>query len=163
MTAVEQIAQLETGNATLRPDLVTTQKHLAPVTERRRELEQRMSKDSCNISKSPSSDGLNRHLRSQWVWSVRKSRGRPSHRRQSLAQVTVPDVEVRHRPAVCDACHCLLNGKAGQLVEWWKGPGYIPASIGSDRTSCRLGSQSSYQLCAVTSRFYRVRPSISRN
>jgi transposase len=51
------------------------------------------------------------------VQSGRKTGGQPGHDGQTLAQVAVPDVEVLHRPAVCGACQCPLNGVAGQVVE----------------------------------------------
>lgn len=65
MTAAERIAQLEAENAALRAELAVAQHQVTLLTERLRELEQRLAKNSHNSSKPPSSDGLRRCSRNQ--------------------------------------------------------------------------------------------------
>ena len=43
--------------------------------------------------------------------------GKPVTLDTPLAQVALPDVQVLHRPAVCSACQCPLEGVAGQVIE----------------------------------------------
>jgi transposase len=59
-----------------------------------RELEQRLSKNSSNSSKPPSSDGLSKPLRTT---SLRengnnKSGGQPGHKGKTLKQTETPDI-----------------------------------------------------------------------
>lgn len=117
MTAAERIAKLEAENAALRAELAAAQHQVTLLTERLRELEQRLTKNSHNSSKPPSSDGLRRRPRNQRVQSERKPGGQPDHTGHTLALIAIPDVEVLYRPAVCSACQCPLEGVAGQVIE----------------------------------------------
>jgi transposase len=117
MTAAERIVQLEAENAALRAALAAAQQQVACLSERLRDLEQRLAKDSHTSSKPPSSDGLSRRPRSQRERKERKSGAQLGHPGQTLAQVASPDVEVRHRPSTCGGCQCPLEGVTGQVVE----------------------------------------------
>ena len=117
MTDQERIAQLEAENAAKDRQIAHLREQVAALEAQVQHLLLRLAKDSRNSSKPPSSDGLNRRSRSQRVRTERKPGGQPGHPGQTLAQVAVPDVEVRHRPTVCDACQCLLDGANGQVVE----------------------------------------------
>jgi transposase len=117
MTAAERIAQLKAENAALRTGLAAAQQQVVRLSERLRDLEQRLAKESHNSSKPPSSDGLSHHPRRKPERSGRKSGVQPGHPGQALAQIAAPDVQVRHRPAVCRTCQCPLEGVAGQVVE----------------------------------------------
>lgn len=113
----ERIAQLEAENAAQARQIVCLQEQVAALEAQVQQLLLRLAKDSHNSSKPPSSDGLSRRPRSQRGPSQRKPGGQPGHPGQTLAQVAVPDVQVLHRPAVCSACQCPLEGLAGQVVE----------------------------------------------
>lgn len=117
MTDQERIAQLEAENADKDCQIAHLQEQVATLEAQVRHLLSRLAKDSHNSSKPPSSDGLSRRPRSQRARSERKPGGQPGHDGQTLAQVVVPDVEVLHRPPVCDACQYPLDGVAGQVVE----------------------------------------------
>ncbi|MDB5967843.1 MAG: hypothetical protein JWQ90_293 [Hydrocarboniphaga sp.] len=69
------------------------------------ELEARLSKDSHNSSKPPSSDGLAKKLQSLRQASGQRPGGQPGHKGTTLKRVAVPDRVVRHDPpASCDRC-----------------------------------------------------------
>jgi hypothetical protein len=69
-----------------------------------KELERRLSKDSHNSSKPPSSDGLRRKTHSQRKPSGKKSGGQPGHPGVTLSMVAEPDAIVSHRPTDCEQC-----------------------------------------------------------
>lgn len=81
------------------------------------ELKARLSKDSSNSSKPPSSDGLNRKTKSQRTKSGKKPGGQQGHVGKGLSQVNNPDTVVTHAPTSCDGCGSNLNGIAGVTVE----------------------------------------------
>lgn len=68
------------------------------------ELERRLSKDSHNSSKPPSSDGLGRKPGKGRHKSQKTSGGQPGHQGHGLMQVLTPDRVVLHRPEQCEAC-----------------------------------------------------------
>jgi len=77
------------------------------------ELKARLDMNSRSSSKPPSSDGLNKppapkSLRGK---SDRKPGGQHGHPRATLAQVSAPDVVVRHEPGQC-YCGCSLTREA---------------------------------------------------
>lgn len=86
------------------------------LSARVQELESRLSKDSHNSSKPPSSDGLKKpnpkptHIKSLRQKTNRRSGGQPGHPGRTLCQVQPPDFTVPHRPAVCAACGGSLEG-----------------------------------------------------
>ena len=81
------------------------------------ELERRLSKDSHNSSKPPSSDGLRRKTQSQRKPSGKKSGGQQGHPGVTLSMVACPDAIVSHRAASCQQCGGTLQEREGRLVE----------------------------------------------
>jgi len=71
------------------------------------ELEGRLSLNSQNSSKPPSSDGLNRPKpKSQRQKGLKSSGGQKGHRGQTLKKVAHPDhIEPHLPPSHCDVCH----------------------------------------------------------
>src|SRR5437773_858680 len=93
------------------------QQHLHEAKAKVSELEGRLSKDSLNSGKPPSSDGPWRKR-----YSRRKPTGRASGGQGGQAGVTLPmseqpDSIKRHRPDRCEHCQAQLEGAAGQVVE----------------------------------------------
>ena len=88
------------------------------------ELEARLSKDSHNSSKPPSSDGITKRTKSLRVPSGRKPGGQPGHPGQTLKRVTCPDQVITHSlPETCDACGeplakgARLDGESRQVFD----------------------------------------------
>src|SRR5579859_5795649 len=109
MTDQEQtIAALQAENATLREQLTAALVEI-------RDLQARLSKDSHNSSKPPSSDGLKRQLprtRSLRRKSGKKPGGQLGHPCETLHLMAEPDAIVEHRPTICSACQTPLEGEA---------------------------------------------------
>ena len=80
------------------------------------ELERRLSKDSHNSHKPPSSDGLKHKVKPRSK-KQRSSGGQPGHQGYALQPVERPDEVVMHRPKQCEACHQALDEIAGQVRE----------------------------------------------
>jgi len=75
------------------------------LTARVKELEARLSKDSHNSSKPPSSDGLTKKTRSLRVASSAKPGGQLGHVGKTLKRTNEVDVVIEHPlPQRCDAC-----------------------------------------------------------
>jgi transposase len=81
------------------------------------ELEDRLSKDSSNSSRPPSSDGLKRKPKSLRKQSGKKPGGQQGHAGKGLAQVNNPDVIVIHTPSSCTGCGSDLNSVSGTAAE----------------------------------------------
>lgn len=81
------------------------------------ELEARLSKDSSNSSKPPSSDGLKRKPKSLREQSGKKSGGQQGHIGKGLVQVSNPDTVVTHTPIICARCGSDLGNVSGSTVE----------------------------------------------
>lgn len=81
------------------------------------ELERRLSKDSHNSSKPPSSDGLGCKLREKRKKSERRSGGQKGHPGQTLVQVAEPDRVIEHRPDFCQNCQYDLKAIEGEVKE----------------------------------------------
>src|SRR5204862_7075638 len=81
------------------------------------ELEGRLSKDSHNSSKPPSSDGPWRKRYSQRKPTGRASGGQGGHAGVTLPMSEQPDSTKRHRPDHCAHGQAQLEGVAGQVVE----------------------------------------------
>jgi transposase len=97
MTPAERSAELEA--------VVNQQREqVATVLERVRESVARLTKDSHNRSKPPSSDGLARKTQSLRRRSGKKPGGQLGHRGETRRLVARPEV-VAPRPAVCATCH----------------------------------------------------------
>jgi len=81
------------------------------------ELEARLSKDSSNSSKPPSSDGLKRKPKSQRKQSDKKPGGQQGRVGKGLAQVNNPDIIITHTPNNCTGCGSCLNDVSGTIAE----------------------------------------------
>src|SRR5437764_1505965 len=81
------------------------------------ELEGRLSKDSQNSGKPPSSDGPWRKRYSRRKPTGRASGGQGGHAGVTLPMSEQPDSIKRHRPDRCEHCQAQLEGAAGQVVE----------------------------------------------
>lgn len=92
----------------------TQQMRIQQLEARVHDLETRLSKNSSNSSKPPSSDGLNKKKpKSQREISSKKSGGQQGHVGKGLAQVGMPDAIVTHTPSHCDGCGsglCMVVG-----------------------------------------------------
>jgi transposase len=80
------------------------------------ELERRLSKDSHNSHKPPSSDGLKHKVKPRSK-KQRSSGGQPGHQGHALQAVEQPDEVITHRPQHCEACHQALGECAGHVRE----------------------------------------------
>lgn len=90
---------------------------VAALEQRVHELEIRLSKDSSNSHKPPSSDGFNRKTKSQRKKSGRSPGGQPGHGGNTLKMVANPDHVSTHRPPFCVGCQHPLHGEPGTVVE----------------------------------------------
>ena len=115
MTSDEKINQLETENALLREQLASQTTLNVQLVERIQALEARLSQDSHNSSKPPSSDGFmrspkNRSLRKA---SGKKVGGQSGHQGRALKQVEAPDEIIEHFAQECELCqHDLTTSPA---------------------------------------------------
>ncbi|MGH3262952.1 MAG: IS66 family transposase, partial [Trebonia sp.] len=91
---------------------------IAGLRARVAELEARLSANSTNSSKPPSSDGLSKPApKSLRKKTGRKPGGQSGHRGTTLTQVADPDEVIRHEPARCRACGAGLGGAPVTGVE----------------------------------------------
>ena len=81
------------------------------------ELEARLSKNSSNSSKPPSSDGLKKKPKSQRGKSGKNPGGQKGRTGKGLAKVENPDVIVTHTPTSCNECGSRLNEVVGFCAE----------------------------------------------
>jgi transposase len=81
------------------------------------ELEDRLSKNSSNSSKPPSSDGLKRKTKSLRKPSDKKPGGQQGRVGKGLAQVSHPDFIVTHMPSNCTGCGSDLSNVTGMTAE----------------------------------------------
>ena len=81
-----------------------------------KELQGRLSKDSHNSSKPPSSDGLGKRTKSLRQKSEKPSGGQRGHRGQTLEWQSEPDVVKRHPVEMCSGCGNSLAGVAEEEV-----------------------------------------------
>jgi transposase len=81
------------------------------------ELEDRLSKNSSNSSKPPSSDGLKRKPKSLRKQSDKKPGGQQGRIGKGLEQVSNPDVIVTHTPSNCIGCGSDLSCVNGATAE----------------------------------------------
>jgi len=89
------------------------------LAQRVQELEDRLSKNSSNSSKPPSSDGMNQTKRTR---SLRRSSGKKSgaqagHPGHRLEMAEKPDVEKRYRVIRCSQCQASLENTALERLE----------------------------------------------
>jgi transposase len=113
MTPEEELLQHRAENAALKAENSGLTTQVAALLERVQALEARLTQDSHNSSKPPSSDGFTRSPKNR---SLRKSSGKkPSgqagHTGKALLQVD-------HLPTACQHCHSPLTGLArGPIIE----------------------------------------------
>ncbi|UIE37562.1 IS66 family transposase [Leptodesmis sichuanensis] len=81
-----------------------------------KELQGRLSKDSRNSSKPPSSDGFGKRTNSLRRKSEKSSGGQAGHQGQTLEWRREPDVVERHRVEVCRGCGSSLATVAAEEV-----------------------------------------------
>src|SRR5437588_1082378 len=103
----EEAIQLRTENAALRAELARKDQRIEELEGllmsallRIDELERRLTKDSHNSSKPPSSDGLKHKLKPRPKKS-KPSGGQPGHQGHALQQVESPDKVLTHREKRC--------------------------------------------------------------
>lgn len=88
------------------------------LSERMKELEARLAKNSRNSSKPPSSDGYNKpQPKSRRDQSTRPSGGQPGHPGQTLKQVAHPDRVIRHPVSACAQCGEALHDAPVTVIE----------------------------------------------
>jgi transposase len=106
MTPEERIKELETENAMLREQVASQGALIAQLVERIQTLEARLSQDSHNSSKPPSSDGFVRAPKKPSLRkaSGKKAGGQSGHIGHALQQVEVPDQIIEHVPQACEKC-----------------------------------------------------------
>ena len=84
------------------------------------ELKKRLGKNSCNSSKPPSSDGLNKPPRTRSLREKGKnsSGGQKGHKGETLWQKEVPDKIISHEVKICPHCQTSLeNVEIEQIVK----------------------------------------------
>lgn len=91
------------------------QEQIVLLAARVKELEDRLSKDSHNSSKPPSSDGLAKKPVSLRPKTGRKPGGQPGHSGKRLEFSDHPDQVFLHAPARCQECGTCLEGVEGQV------------------------------------------------
>jgi len=111
MTSEQEIEQLKSENALLREQVASQAALIAQLIERIQALEERLSQDSHNSSKPPSSDGFVRppKKRSLRKASGKKAGGQTGHPGQALRQVEKPDEIITYLPDQCQKCHSDLS------------------------------------------------------
>jgi transposase len=81
------------------------------------ELKGRLSKNSSNSSKPPTSDGMKRKPKSQRKKSGKKPGAQKGRLGKGLSQVDKPDSVIVHAPTSCRGCGADLNETNGACVE----------------------------------------------
>ena len=81
------------------------------------ELEGRLSKNSSNSSKPPSSDGMKRRTKSEREKSDKSPGGQKGRVGKGLAQIDNPDSVVTHTPISCHGCGSCLIETDGTCAE----------------------------------------------
>lgn len=101
----------------LRAELGAASELIQKLSDRLQELEGRVTKDSHNSSKPPSSDGLVRKPQSLREKHGKKPGGQRGHRGRTLLMSSTPDGIVEHTPLVCSTCQHDLTGVHAHLLE----------------------------------------------
>lgn len=83
---------------------------ISKLEERVRDLENRLSKNSFNSSKPPSSDGLGKKPKSLREQSGKKPGGQPGREGKTLNRVVDPNYIILHTPLSCEKCNADLTG-----------------------------------------------------
>jgi len=101
----EENNKLNNELSSLRSDISTLHKNEENSRDKIKELTRRVSKDSTNSSKPPSSDGLNkRPTKSMREKTDRKRGGQPGHVGHGIVISRDPDEYVQHYPPKCESC-----------------------------------------------------------
>ena len=108
---------LEASVQQLKVTVVHLTNHVNELQTRVRDLEARLSKNSSNSSKPPSSDGLKRKPKSERKKSGKKPGGQQGRVGKGLTQVDNPDVIVTHAPTECQGCGSSLKQVNGFCAE----------------------------------------------
>jgi len=82
-----------------------------------RELQERLSTNSSNSSKPPSSDGFNKQTRSLRKKSKKKRGGQLGHRGSRLRMSEKPDSTLLHQPQSCSFCGSSLEEVEGRVLD----------------------------------------------
>jgi len=93
------------------------QSQIDSLTARVKELEARLSQNSRNSSKPPSSDSFGKQTRSLRKARGRKRGGQKGHPPALLKQVEKPDETVVHQPESCEACRRSLAEVTAFAIE----------------------------------------------
>jgi transposase len=117
MTPDDRIAELEALVTQQQALVAQLREQVTVLLAENQALRERVTKDSHNSHKPPTSDGLQRRLRSQRRKSGRTSGGQLGHLGQTLPLVATPDEVVTHVPTHCQHCHAALEGVAPHAVE----------------------------------------------
>src|SRR5260370_27186879 len=91
--------------------IITLKELIAGLQAENAELKRRLSLDSSNSSKPPSSDGLNKPPRTRSLRepSGKRRGGQKGHPGETLRPVTTPALVVDHYPEVCSRCWAALT------------------------------------------------------
>lgn len=108
---VQEIAALRAENAALRTEVAVLRELVTVLQAEVAELARRLSLDSSNSGKPPSSDGLSKppRVRSLREPSSKPPGGQEGHPGATLRQVETPNVVVDHYPKACANCGAALT------------------------------------------------------
>jgi transposase len=108
---------LHEENAALRAEVAELREQVRALLAEVEALNGRLSKDSHNSSKPPSSDGLVRKTKSLRRKSGKKAGGQPGHPGHRVSLVATPDRIEMHRPTQCGSCQQELPAEAPGWIE----------------------------------------------
>jgi transposase len=118
MEAETEIAELKKANAAQQAEIEELRALVLQLNGRIKELENRLSQNSRNSSKPPSSDPpfqpAPKSLRGK---SGKKVGGQAGHNGCTLEGVSDPTWRVEHRPRECQHCQAKLGAEGGQVLE----------------------------------------------
>jgi len=117
----QQVVSLKEENALLRnqfaEQVVSLKEENAFLRNQLEELLSKVSKNSHNSSKPPSSDSFTRHTKSLRKPSDKKAGGQPGHEGTTLKMVLVADEVVVHRVKACGGCGKDISCIGTQIYE----------------------------------------------
>lgn len=94
-------------------------RQIEELTNRIKELEDSLAKNSSNSGKPPSSDGLSKQPKNQSLRGKtgKKPGGQPGRTGKTLQQIDNPDYIIEHEQSSCGDCGHPLEGVAGDCIE----------------------------------------------